>query len=42
MNSMLKWTKFEAIMTAVLAVPAISAPKNNSFRLDHIRILEKS
>lgn len=36
MNSMLKWTKFETIMTASFAVRAISAPKINSFRQDHI------
>lgn len=42
MNSALLWTKFEAVMTAVLAVKAITMPKINSFEQNRIRYLENS
>lgn len=42
MNSSLKWTKFEAVMTAVNAVNGISAPFFNSFEKSHISDLENS
>jgi hypothetical protein len=42
MNATLKWTKFEAIMTAVNAVKGISALIFNSFENNHISDLENS
>lgn len=42
MNSSLRWTKFEAIMTAVKAVSGIRAPFFNSFDHNHISDLENS
>lgn len=42
MNSTLRWTKFEAVMTAVYAVNGISALIFNSFDKNHISDLENS
>ncbi len=42
MNATLRWTKFEAIMIAILSVNGISASKINSFKMNHISDLENS
>jgi hypothetical protein len=42
MNTTLRWVKFEAVMTAILPVNGISAPKINSFEQYHISKLENS
>lgn len=42
MNTTLRWVKFEAVMNAIFANKGIGASKINSFKIDHIRELEKS